>query len=78
VARIGFVIAGCLVPLSWTGFRGNTLWDWLQLLLVPLVFPTILIPALIKWVSGDATRRARQAREKAMGPTAMAASQTSL
>ena len=60
------VIGGYGLQWTWTGYPGNTLWDWLQLLLVPLVFPTILIPAMIKWVSGDADRRARQARGKAM------------
>ena len=63
------VIGGYALQWTWTGYAGNTLWDWLQLLLVPLVFPTILIPALIIWVSGDAAGRARQAREKAMAPT---------
>ena len=41
------VIGGYALQWTWTGYAGNTLWDWLQLLLVPLVFPTILIPALI-------------------------------
>ena len=31
------VLAGYVVPLAWTGFPGNTLWDWLQLVLLPLV-----------------------------------------
>jgi hypothetical protein len=39
------------------------LWDWLKLLLAPLVFPTILLPALLKWVSGNAARRASEARK---------------
>lgn len=26
----------------WTGFRGNTLWDWLELLIVPFVLPAVL------------------------------------
>lgn len=31
--------------LRWseTGYPGNTLWDWLQLLLLPLVVPAILL-----------------------------------
>ena len=37
----GFVVlafCGYTIPgMDWTGFTGNTLWDWLQLLLVPLV-----------------------------------------
>lgn len=39
-------VGGYLVPWSWTGFRGNTLWDWLHLLLLPLLIPTIVVPAL--------------------------------
>jgi ABC-type glycerol-3-phosphate transport system permease component len=27
---------------AWTGFRGNTLWDWLELLIVPFVLPAVL------------------------------------
>ena len=72
------VIGGYALQWTWTGYAGNTLWDWLQLLLVPLVFPTVLIPALIIWVSGDAAGRARQAREKAMAATATASARTSL
>jgi hypothetical protein len=34
------VLAGYLVPLSWTGFTGNTLWDWLELALLPVVLAT--------------------------------------
>jgi hypothetical protein len=45
------VIAGYLVPMQWTGFTGNTLWDWLKLLLVPVVLPTVLVPTFGKRVS---------------------------
>jgi hypothetical protein len=51
---------------SWTGYAGEDLWDWLKLLLAPLVFPTILLPALLKWVSGNAARRASEARKPPM------------
>ncbi|HEY1595424.1 MAG TPA: hypothetical protein VGF74_08510, partial [Thermoleophilaceae bacterium] len=34
------VLAGYLVPWNWTGFRGNALWDWINLLLLPLVVAT--------------------------------------
>lgn len=57
------VIGGYALHWEWTGYTGNTLWDWLQLLLLPLVFPTILLPALLKWVTGDAAGRASQAAE---------------
>ena len=35
MAWTGFVIAGYLIPLNWTGFRGQTLWDWFELLVLP-------------------------------------------
>lgn len=38
------VISGYEVPLTWTGFRGNTAWDWIKLLLVPTLVPTVLVP----------------------------------
>jgi hypothetical protein len=40
------VIAGYLVPMKWTGFTGNTLWDWVKLLLLPLLVPIVLVPML--------------------------------
>ena len=70
------VIGGYALRWAWTGYAGNTLWDWLQLLLLPLVFPTILLPALLKWVTGNAAGRASDAREAAMARTAAAAGGT--
>jgi hypothetical protein len=43
----GLVLAGYLVPWAWTGFTGNTAWDWIQLLLLPLLLPTIVLPRLL-------------------------------
>jgi hypothetical protein len=40
------VIAGYAFDWRWTGFRGNTFWDWLHLLLVPF-----LLPASVSWLS---------------------------
>jgi hypothetical protein len=40
------VLGGYLGSWAWTGFSGNTLWDWLQLLLLPLLLPTVLVPSL--------------------------------
>jgi hypothetical protein len=31
-----FVSAGYLVPIGWTGFRGVTLWMWVNLLVIPV------------------------------------------
>jgi hypothetical protein len=46
IAFVGIVIGGYVGDWSWTGFRGNTLWDWLHLLLLPLLLPTVIVPAL--------------------------------
>ncbi len=45
-AFAAIVIGGYVGDWSWTGFRGNTLWDWLHLLLLPLLLPLIIVPAL--------------------------------
>jgi hypothetical protein len=44
---LALVIAGYLVPWAWTGFTGNTAWDWIKLLLLPLLLPTIVLPRLL-------------------------------
>jgi hypothetical protein len=41
------VVGGYVGNWSWTGFRGNTLWDWLHLLLLPLLLPTVIVPGLV-------------------------------
>jgi hypothetical protein len=79
VGWIVTVIGGYLLRWRWTGYvsyaghaghagyagygPGKYLWDWVDLLLAPLVVPTILLPALLKWVSGNAARRASEARK---------------
>ena len=35
-------VGGYGLGWNWTGFRGNTLWDWLELLVVPFVLPAVL------------------------------------
>lgn len=40
------IIGGYLAKWSWTGFHNNTIWDWLRLLLLPLLIPTVVVPAL--------------------------------
>jgi hypothetical protein len=44
---------GYTIPWSWTGFRGNTVWDWLNLLFLPLLLPTLIVPALTPRVMGE-------------------------
>jgi hypothetical protein len=56
------VLAGYLVPWAWTGFSDNKAWDWVKLLLLPVLVPTVLLPALQRFVErtaaeGDPARR---------------------
>jgi uncharacterized membrane protein len=46
-------LGGYLWGWTWTGFQGNTLWDWLHLLLLPLVIPTLLLPAALAITAGQ-------------------------
>jgi hypothetical protein len=64
VGWVATLIGGYGANWIWTGYQGNTLWDWLSLLLLPLVFPTILLPALLKWISGSAEERAEKAEKE--------------
>ena len=44
------VLCGYLVPWDWTGFSDNRVWDWVKLLLLPVLVPTVLLPALQRFV----------------------------
>jgi hypothetical protein len=59
------ILGGYALGWRWTGYQGNTLWDWLQLLLLPLVVPTLLIPVARRWVSGAAAQPAREPAARA-------------
>jgi len=48
------IVGGYAWDWTWTGYQGNTLWDWLQLLLLPLLVPTVLMTAALKWISDKA------------------------
>ncbi len=76
VGWIVTVIGGYALHWTWTGYAGNTLWDWLSMLL-PLVFPIILLPPLLKWVSGNAAGHANEAKEAALARATTAAGPTS-
>ena len=43
VVFAGCAVGGYLLDWAWTGFEGNTFWDWLHLFLVPFVLPAALI-----------------------------------
>ena len=52
LAALGLLIAcGYLVPWEWTGFTGNTFVDWVQLLILPVLFPTLIVPAAAAWLT---------------------------
>ncbi len=53
VAWIVTVIGGYAGDWKWTGYPGNTLWDWVQLLLAPIAIATYMVPQLIRLVSGN-------------------------
>jgi uncharacterized membrane protein len=43
IAFTVITICGYAVPWHWTGFVDNTLWDWLQMLLVPFAIPAAVV-----------------------------------
>lgn len=47
---LAFVLGGYLASWRWTGFTGNTLWNWMQLLFLPLLVPTVILPAFAPMV----------------------------
>jgi heme/copper-type cytochrome/quinol oxidase subunit 4 len=60
------LIGGYGADWVWTGYQGNSLWDWLQLLLAPVAVSTVVIPFAVRWVSGDVARIAQEReRERA-------------
>lgn len=53
---VALVLAGYLVPWKWTGFTGNTAWDWIKLLLLPVLVPTVLLPRLLDAAESASSR----------------------
>jgi hypothetical protein len=51
LAFVVFAICAYVLPIGWSGFVGNTLWDWVRLLLIPLLMPLVLVPAVTGWFS---------------------------
>jgi hypothetical protein len=64
-AIVGLVFVGYLRPWEWTGFTGNTLWDWIQLVAVPLLFPLVLMPAALGLIGSGIDERKEQAEAEA-------------
>jgi hypothetical protein len=48
------VVAGYALHWAWTGFQGNTLYDWLHLLVAPLLLPLVVVPAAGGWLAARA------------------------
>jgi hypothetical protein len=59
------VFGGYVWGWAWTGFQGNTLWDWLHLLVLPLVFPTLLLPAALAITAGELMQEEAQTADSA-------------
>jgi hypothetical protein len=38
-----FVLVGYVNPITWTGFRGQTLWSWLTLIILPVSIITVRV-----------------------------------
>jgi hypothetical protein len=51
------VVGGYAYDWRWTGFQGNTLFDWLKLLIAPLLLPVMLAPFAADWVEREAAGR---------------------
>ncbi len=45
------ILGGYGLGWSWTGFQGNTFFDWLQLLVAPIALPLLLSPAVKTWMT---------------------------
>jgi uncharacterized membrane protein len=71
VGLIATIIGGYGAGWGWTGYEGNTLWDWLTLVLGPVAVTTFLVPAVVQLLTGSADvraerERARRARDQAL------------
>jgi hypothetical protein len=47
VAIAVLAVGGYTQGWDWTGFEGNTLFDWLQLIFLPVVIPLVVIPLVL-------------------------------
>ena len=54
MAWIVTIIGGYAGGWEWTGYSGNTLWEWVQLLLAPVAITTCVVPELITVITGHA------------------------
>ena len=54
------IVGGYGYGWHWTGFKGNTLFDWLQLFVAPIVLPIVLVPFAREWMATGVPARAGQ------------------
>jgi hypothetical protein len=47
------MVGGYFYAWGWTGFRGNTLFDWLQLFVAPILLPLVLVPLAATWMTPE-------------------------
>jgi hypothetical protein len=59
-----FVAGGYALHWKWTGFQGNTLWDWIDLMLAPVLFGIFVVPAAVNWMSAEIEERVEKHEEK--------------
>ena len=75
----GLLIAGgYALHWRWTGFAGNTLWDWFSSCLAPALFGILDVPAAVAWVAKEIEEheeedRGTRAGEGGNGSTALTA-----
>jgi hypothetical protein len=77
-ALVTTIIGGYWAGWSWTGYEGNTLWDRLTLVLAPAAVTTVLVPALVRLLTGAADERAERDRERAARELALRAARERL
>jgi TRAP-type C4-dicarboxylate transport system permease small subunit len=59
-----FVAGGYALHWGWTGFQGNTLWDWVQLLLAPILFGIVVVPAISAWMAAEIVQHEERVAER--------------
>jgi hypothetical protein len=64
-AFVALVLFGYLLPWAWTGFTGNTLWDWIHLLAVPILLPLVLMPMSLGFIRSGVDERREEAEAQA-------------
>jgi hypothetical protein len=60
-ALVVAIVGGYSLGWRWTGFEGNTLFDWLQLFIAPLLLPIVLVPLIGAWLVRDVVEREKPA-----------------